>query len=185
MKNLGTFLSIILIVVGISACEKSPEDIFDMSEIPGQYEGFTEVYAPDSSDLFNGWSRVGRIPENYDANYINSIEKVKGNQYTLTFGTSNTMLPNKITFEISKFEEHSYNEIDAYINVLENDLWQRSSIFNFGMGNGIYNQFRYNSGVTPYDSNKVINRSMSFIFVLKSKTRDDITVVCHGYRRDF
>ena len=185
MKNLGTFLSIISTVVGISACEKSPEDIFDMSAIPGQYEGFTEVFAPDTSGNSIGWSMVRRIPENYDAKYINSIQKVKDNQYTLTFGNSNTILPNKITFEISKFEEHSYNEIDAYIKILENDLWQLSGIFNFGMGNGIYNQFRYNSGVTPYDSNKVINRSMSFIFVLKSKTRDDITVVCHGYRRDF
>jgi hypothetical protein len=52
MKNLGTFLSIISIIVGITACEKSPEDIFDMSAIPGQYEGYTEVLAPDSSNIF-------------------------------------------------------------------------------------------------------------------------------------
>lgn len=184
MKKLGTYLSVISIVIGISACEKSQEDIFDMSAIPGQYEGYTEVLAPDSS-AFKGWSMVGRIPENYDTKYINSIQKVKENQYTLTFGTSDTILPNKITFEISDFEEHSYNEIDAYIKVLENDFWQRSSVRNFGMGNGIYNQFRYCSGVTGYKSNNVINRYMSFIFVLKSKTRDDITIVCHGYRHDF
>jgi hypothetical protein len=95
----------------------------------------------------------------------------------LTFGTSDTILPNKITFEISVFEEHSYDEIDAYIKVLENDLWQRSSIRNFGMGNGVYNQFRY--------TDQEWNRTMKFIFVLKSKTRDDITIVCHGYRHDF
>ncbi|MCK5702481.1 MAG: hypothetical protein KAI29_15055 [Cyclobacteriaceae bacterium] len=179
MKNLGTFLSIISIVVGITACEKSPEDIFDMSAIPGQYEGYTEVLAPpDSSGNFSGGIGVLRIiPENFDAKYINSIQKVKENQYTLTFGTIDTILPNKITFKISEFEEHSYDQIDAYIKVLENDLWQLSNIFNWGMGNGIHNQFRY----TDHEW----NRTMQFIFVLKSKIRDDITIVCHGYRHHF
>jgi hypothetical protein len=121
MKHLGTFLSIVSIVVGITACEKSPEDIFDMSGIPGQYKGYIDLYAPDSSSL-DEWSWVKRIEhENYDAN-IYSIQKVKENQYTLTFGITDTILPDKITFEIFRFEEESSDVIDAHIKLVENDI---------------------------------------------------------------
>ena len=173
MKNSGTVLCVVSIILGIAACEKSPEDIFDISAIPGQYEGYTEVYAPDSSG-FMGWGEVRRIPVDYNAKDIYSIQKVNEKQYSLTFGSTDTILPDKITFEISSFEEQSYNQIDAYIKVVENDLWQLSFIFNFGMGNGIINQFRYDASESM--------PAISFIFVLKSKTRDDITLECYGHR---
>ena len=179
MKNLGTFLSIISIVVGITACEKSPEDIFDMSAIPGQYKGYISLYAPDSSSL-DGWSWVRRIAESYYARDIYSIQKVKENQYTLTFGITDTILPNKITFEISWFEEESYDVIDAHIKLVEDDIWQLSHVpFHGGyvpfLGyGGFHNQFRY---IDLQGDHRMI-----FDLVLKRKDRDDITISCHGYR---
>jgi hypothetical protein len=176
MKTLTTFLSVISIVLGITACEESPEDIFDMSAIPGQYEGYTEVLAPDLS-AFHGWSMVRRIPEDYNAKDIYSIQKVKNNQYTLTFGSPDTILPEEITFELSGFWEPSYHQTGANIKVLENDLWHRSNYYiaQYGMYNFYrdYNQFFYT---------RRYRTEMSFIFVLKSETWDDITIVCYGYQ---
>lgn len=177
MKHLGTFLSIISIVVGITACEKSPEKIFDISAITGQYKGWIDVYAPDSSSL-DEWIWVKRIEhENYDAN-IYSIQKAKENQYTLTFGITDTIIPDKITFEISWFEEESHDVIDAHIELVENDIWQLSHVPYvgyapyFGLG-GTHNQFRY---IDQWD------RQMIFDLVLKSEIRDDIAIMCHGER---
>ena len=179
MKNLGTFLGVISVVLGTTACEKSPESIFDMSAIPGYYKGDIEVLAPDSSMYEEwgdvSWSTVRIIPENYNYNRnIYSIEKVNENQYTLTFVITDTILPNTITFEISRFEEHSYDEIDAYIKLVENDFWQLSHAFDFGMGNAIFNQFRY--------ADQDWNRKMMFDFVLKRKGRDDFILLCSGFR---
>ena len=179
MKKLGTFLGVISVVLGITACEKSLERRFDMGAIPGQYHGQVEVLAPDSSmyeewgDVF--WSTVRLIPENYNYGITYYIEKDNENQYTLTFAVTDTILPDKITFEISsRFEEQSYNEIDAYIKLVDNDLWQLSHVLDFGMGNAINNQFRYED--TEWD------RKMSFDFVLKRKDRDDFILSCSGFR---
>ena len=179
MKNIGKYLVVISVVLGITACEKSPESIFDISAIPGLYHGQVEVLVPDSS-MFEkwgdvSWSTARLIPEtfNYNRN-IYSIQEVHNNQYSVTFVITDTILPKTITFEISWFEEHSYNEIDAYIKLAENDLWQLSHVFDFGMGNAIFNQFRY--------ADQEWNRRMDFNFVLKRKDRDGFILLCDGFR---
>lgn len=179
MKNPGKYLVVMSVVLGITACEKSPESIFDTSAIPGYYRGQIEVLAPDSS-MFEkwgdvSWSIVRLIPDtiNYNRN-IYSIQEVSNNQYTVTFVLTDTILPDNITFEISRFEEHSYDETDAYIKLVDNDVWQLSHAFDFGMGNAIFNQLRY--------ADQEWNRTMSFDLVLKRKDRDDFILLCSGSR---
>ena len=182
MKNIGTFVGVISIFLGITACEKSPEKNFDMFAIPGLYRGQVEVLAPDSSWYeeygYISWGIFRLIPEpdtiNYSLRRIYSIQKVNKDRYTLTFQITDTILPDTITFEISRFEEQSYDEVDAYIKLMENDLWQLSHVLDFGMGNGIFNQFRY--------ADQEWNRRMDFNFVLKRKDRDDFILLCDGFR---
>ena len=114
MKNLGTFLSVISIVVGITACEKSPEvpEVeFDLSLIPGEYNSYTYVHGPNS---------VRRIPKNSPQTYIMHVKKVKENLYAFEFGSKNPILPVEITVEITKFRDH-YGWPTAELRVLETD----------------------------------------------------------------
>ena len=181
MKNLATILSVFSIVVLITACEKSPEARFDLSSIPGQYEGWSDVSESYYDSVYEkiGWIQVRTIPE-YDPwgsvpccpKYIVEIQKVKEYQYTFTFEPIDTILPNEITVEISGFREYSYDQIRADIRVLENDLF-KDTAFN-GNIYGTFNQFTYCEG-------EWCSR-ISYNLLLKCKSQDNTLLHCYGFR---
>jgi hypothetical protein len=178
MKHLGTFLSIISIVVGITSCEESPEERFDLSSIPGQYEGRTEIWVPsDTSYGRTNWSLFRIIPEWNPPSpccqtHKIEIQKGKKNQFTLTFEPIDTLLPNEITVEKTGFHEYSWDEIQADIKVTENNLFKDTALISNAAG--YFNWFRYSeSEVFP---------TITFNLYLKSKSLDNIILGCSGIR---
>ena len=123
MKNIAISLCFISIVVLITLCEKSPEKLFDLSLIPGQYSGSIHVsvffYDTILERYVKDWGQV--IPEDPYAKHIIEIQKFRQNQYELIFDPVDTILPNDLVVEIIDFQIDDWDEIRADFRVLEND----------------------------------------------------------------
>ena len=179
MKKTCYFLLMLSLILVSCEREKSPEEQFDLSLIPGQYEGYTEVM--ESYDTIDGWilyNSIRRIPEyrsppgsGYDY-YIIEIQKAKENQYRLIFEPIDTILPTEIIVEITGFREHSKgSDIRADFRVIQNDLFKDTVLQTFY------------SGMDNYFSFDVLNFYwMSYNLTLKSKTQNNIVLRCEGSR---
>src|SRR5210317_1989582 len=106
--SISLFLFAALILL-FTQCEKSSENRFDLSSVPGQYECLTNVWVPsDTTYGINQWEGVRIIPA-WDTSFpccpthIIEIQRAKENQFTLTFEPVDTLLPKEITVEIIGF----------------------------------------------------------------------------------
>ena len=182
MKTLTTFLSIISIVAVITACEKSlPELEFDLSLIPGQYNGINWVYEY-YYDTVSGTYLVEhpgrRIPDMSSGQIFCTvnIRRVKENHYAFAFEPIDTILPTELTYEL--IASRGYNSYDATANLrgLENNLF-RDSI----------NSDMVSFGNNPpcFYINELGFGKIWYKLVLISKTQDGIYLECSGSRRLF
>ena len=118
--------------------DPNPEEQFDLSVIPGRYEGSTRIgYIVEDTSLV-GLLQTRTIHA-YD--HFIDIRELGEKQYEISYDPVDTVLPNKITVRITGFSQHGYKEPQANLEVLDNNLWSDTVTQTFY--SGMDNYLRY------------------------------------------